>query len=597
MSAFRFSPRPNRAHLIRWRPWGEEALREAQREDKPVLLSISAVWCHWCHVMDETSYSDPEVISLVNSLFIPIRVDTDRNPEVNLRYNMGGWPTTAFLTPQGDLIAGGTYLPPHHLKEALTRIARLYREQRTSLYKTAQEVKNRRLERLQKVAVGGSLSFSIVDQTARAVVALYDPFFGGLGLQPKFPMPDALHLLLDMYAHTRDPFWLPMVTTTLDAMRRGPLYDTVEGGFFRYATQRDWSQPHYEKMAEDQAALLRLYLRAWLFTDTPLYRETALGVISYVNARLFSPEMGVFWGSQDADEEYYARDAQGRGLVPAPLVDRTVYTPWNAHMALAFVEAGDLLGQPALRQQGLGALAFLWDHLCREGGQEVFHCWAEGQPLTPGTVADYAWLALAFAEAYRRTGEGEWRGRAEAVAGAMLKRFWDPQGGAFWDISPHVAPLGYLEVKEKPLADNAVAAGALRLLASLTGGPDYARRAHEALTAFASVFQDYGAHAAPYARETLRHLFPPIEVNVVGPAGAPETHALLRAAFSLPYPCVEPLWIDGGKPEGVAARGFSPGERPQAYVCFQGLCLPPVDDPHRLVEAVAPLLGARGAGG
>lgn len=597
MEPFRFSPRPNRAHEISWRPWGEAAFQEAQREDKPILLSISAVWCHWCHVMDETSYSDPEAIRLINSTYIPVRVDNDQHPEVNQRYNMGGWPTTAFLTPQGDIIAGGTYIPPHQFKEALARVAHLYRQQKATIYRSAQEIKNRRLERVRQVVSGTQLSAQIVDLAARAVTALYDPFFGGFGTQPKFPLPDAQHLLLDLYAQFRDPLFLRMVVKTLDSMLQGAIFDKVEGGFFRYSTQRDWSEPHYEKMAEDQGALLRLLLRAWRYSGNTPYRDTAQAVISYVNRRLYSPEVGAFWGSQDADETYYAQDATGRARLLPPFVDRTVYTNWNGQVALAYLEASDLLGRPDLRQQALRALDFLWTHLCPDGGKVVFHCWAEEKPFVEGTLADYAWLALAMAEAYRRTGVQPWLERSQALAQAMLERFWDSQAGGFWDVGPGVAPLGYLQMKEKSIADNTVAAQALRLLANLTGQADYATRAYDTLSAFAGVVQDYAEHAAAYAREVLRHLFPPIEVSIVGAGDAAETHALVSAAFSIPYPCVDTILVEAEEAEALASRGFAKGEKAQAYVCMQGACLPPMDDPSRLAEAVAQFLAMRGEQG
>jgi uncharacterized protein YyaL (SSP411 family) len=130
---FRFSPRPNRAHEIEWRPWGRAAFSEARRLQRPVLLSLSAVWCHWCHVMDETSYSDSRVIDRVNRSFVPIRVDNDRNPDVNRRYNMGGWPTTAFLTPGGQIVTGATYVPPGQLLQLLERVKAFFAENRATL--------------------------------------------------------------------------------------------------------------------------------------------------------------------------------------------------------------------------------------------------------------------------------------------------------------------------------------------------------------------------------------------------------------------------------------------------------------------------------
>src|SRR5579871_2986360 len=126
MSEFRFSPRANRANEIAWSSWGPEAFERARAQDKPILLAISAVWCHWCHVMDETSYSDPGVIATINERYVPVRVDNDRRPDVNARYNMGGWPTTAFLAPDGTLLTGATYLPPETLRRALDDVASFY---------------------------------------------------------------------------------------------------------------------------------------------------------------------------------------------------------------------------------------------------------------------------------------------------------------------------------------------------------------------------------------------------------------------------------------------------------------------------------------
>ncbi len=140
MSDFRFSPRPNRASEIPWMPWGAQAFERAKSEDKPILLSISAVWCHWCHVMDETSYSDTRVIEAINRHFVPIRVDNDRRPDVNARYNMGGWPTTAFLAPDGTTLAGATYLPPHEFERALDEIARFYAEHKDEIVQRASEL-------------------------------------------------------------------------------------------------------------------------------------------------------------------------------------------------------------------------------------------------------------------------------------------------------------------------------------------------------------------------------------------------------------------------------------------------------------------------
>src|SRR2546423_6417413 len=155
--SFRFSPRPNRAAGTGGGPWGEKALQEAQVADKPVLLAISAVWCHWCHVMDETSYSDPEVIRLINERYVPIRVDNDERPDVNRRYNMGGWPTTAFLTPDGEIVHGGTYVPPDAMRSSLAQVADLWSTRRSELGQRVAELREKELEA--RAPKSGHLSF------------------------------------------------------------------------------------------------------------------------------------------------------------------------------------------------------------------------------------------------------------------------------------------------------------------------------------------------------------------------------------------------------------------------------------------------------
>ena len=145
MNEFRFSPRPNRAREIAWMPWGDDAFARAAAEEKPILLSISAVWCHWCHVMDETSYSDAGVIETINRRFVPVRVDNDRRPDVNARYNMGGWPTTAFLAPDGTTLTGATYLPPQQMRGVLEEISRFYAERKDEIAQRTDELRTRRV--------------------------------------------------------------------------------------------------------------------------------------------------------------------------------------------------------------------------------------------------------------------------------------------------------------------------------------------------------------------------------------------------------------------------------------------------------------------
>src|SRR2546429_8014472 len=238
---FHFSPRPNRAAEIDWRPWSAEAFERARAQDRPILLAISAVWCHWCHVMDETTYSDQQVIDLVNAEFVPVRVDNDVRPDVNQRYNMGGWPTTAFLTPQGDVLTGATYLPPDQMAGALRKVAEFYRANRPAI--AAEVLEGRRRAGALVAASAGSLDPALVDRVLGAVESAYDPEHGGFGTAPKFPQTDAIALLAEQAVLRDEPRLREMARHTLHAMAGGGRHRHVPGRLFRHSAPEGWGGP------------------------------------------------------------------------------------------------------------------------------------------------------------------------------------------------------------------------------------------------------------------------------------------------------------------------------------------------------------------
>ena len=381
---FHFSPRPNRAAEIKWHAWSKEAFEEARLARKPVLLSISAVWCHWCHVMDETTYSHPSVIDIINRDYVPVRVDNDVRPDINQRYNMGGWPTTAFLTSSGDILTGATYLPPDEMASALVRIAGYYSNNQP-------EISARVLEARKRAALGversaGELEAGLVDQVVDAVRNAYDPEYGGFGVAPKFPQSDALLLLLEQAAVRGDEELRRMAVHTLEQMYRGGTYDDVEGGFFRYSTTQDWSVPHFEKMLEDHAGLVHALGLAGM-------SEALEKTVAYLDRVLRDPRSGLYAGSQDADEHYYAMDAEGRASAQAPFVDRRVYTSWNAALAVAYLGAGLPAG---------ALLESLFDHAYRKG-EGMIHAEDVG-----GQLADQVWSMLAAVRAYQHGAGDRW---------------------------------------------------------------------------------------------------------------------------------------------------------------------------------------------
>ena len=591
VAGIRFSPRPNMAHEINWQEWGEAAFEKAQGEDKPILLSISAVWCHWCHVMDETSFSDTEVIGLINQHFIPVRVDNDQRPDINSRYNMGGWPTTAFLTPYGAVITGATYMPPQQLRGALVQVSEAYRKQKDTLFPRAQELQRRREEKASLASAGQEVDVSIVDTVLQTVVGVYDPDHGGFGSQPKFPVASTVELLLHMYQSTGDVSYRLMVETTLDNMMNGGLYDHEENGFFRYSTTADWSVPHFEKMLESNVGLLQLYLLSHLVTGNEEYAGVASRTADYLNSHLYDGASGTFYGSQDADEEYYTLPLVQRQKQKPPGVDSAFYTDLNAMVACAYIEATWALNRPELGDTALKTLEFLLEQYQGKGLRHSY--FSDGEAGIPALLADYGYLVIALVDAYGHTSRHRYLDEAQRLAGEMIDIFWDKQGGGFFDIPEDPQAIGNLKVRDKPIGDNVPAIEAMSRLFHATLKEEYHEAAGTALSAFVPVYQEYGEAAASYALAVHRFLYSPVEVSVVGVAGSAQTKALLKSATTIPYPHTAVQFMDVGDEERLAEAGYWPTDEAQAYVCLDTVCLAPISDPQALHRTVLEFLESR----
>jgi len=394
---------------IQWLEWEKESFDKARSLGRPILLDITGSWCHWCHVMDNTSYKDPVVIDLVNKKFVPVRVDTDRRPDVNRRYNMGGWPTTAFLDNEGRIITGGTYIPPEQLREVLRSVLDFYG---TNKGKIGSKLQTTRIPQAKSEA----LSDKIAKDIATTVAVNFDIDYGGFGFEPKFPHTEALEYALLRYRYHGEKEMLTVVTKTLDKMGSGGVYDRVEQGFFRYSTTRDWSIPHFEKMAEDNAKLLAAYLHAFQITGKALYRDVAEGIVKYVNASLSDPEHGGFFGSQDADEEYYKLDLSKRKTRKSPAVDTTLYTNYNALFISSFLLSSIVLDRPEVGKFAIKSL----DRILTlpSDGALPFHYWKEdyGAKLK-GLLVDYASLLHSLLDAYEYSGKPAYLEKGHSVSG------------------------------------------------------------------------------------------------------------------------------------------------------------------------------------
>lgn len=300
---------------VDWREWGPEAFALAAEQDKPILLDIGAVWCHWCHVMDRESYEDAALAEIVNRHFVPIKVDRDERPEVDSRYQaavssmsgQGGWPLTAVLTPQGQPFFGGTYFPRDDrygrpgFERVLLGIANAWQTQREQVLESAASVIHAIEYNETFAGRGGALSLALVDTMAASAVDKFDPRNGGFGGQPKFPHPAAIDLLLDVAARTGDAAAKQAACFTLERMARGGVYDHLGGGFHRYSVDEAWVVPHFEKMLYDNAELLKNYVHAWQSFGQPEFARVARETIRWMDAWLSDRERGGFYASQDAD--------------------------------------------------------------------------------------------------------------------------------------------------------------------------------------------------------------------------------------------------------------------------------------------------------
>ncbi|MGA2630207.1 MAG: thioredoxin domain-containing protein [Terriglobia bacterium] len=672
---------------VEWREWSEAAFDAARRADKLILLDIGAVWCHWCHVIDRESYENTEIAGLINEHYIAIKVDRDERPDIDARYQtaisaltgQGGWPLTAFLTPDGKPFFGGTYFPPDDqfgrpgMRRLLQAVAHNYRTHRADIHDSAENISKALAEVEQFQSNGVRPGREIIDAMLANIGSIYDPAHGGFGTAPKFPHPSAIDLYLDTYLETGQNGLLLTVTTTLENMGKGGVYDQIGEGFHRYSVDERWIVPHFEKMSYDNAPLLVNYLRAYQITGNAFFRQIAEGILTFIENVLTHPDGG-FYSSQDADYSleddgdyftwtldelraaldpveaqaaalYYHVEPQGemhhnpaknvlfidqpveavaarmnlkpeevrlilarakgkmlaaRANRPTPVVDKTIYSSWNGMMISALLEAYKVLGLDGARDRALMTLDLLlaksYDPL-----KGVHHSLVDGKAQIDGLLDDQIFMGAGLLDAFEVTGNGRYYQVALELMETAIRRFWDEQGGGFFDIAKDLSGLqGNLSMTRKPFQDsptpagNSVAALVLDRLATLAERADFRAKAETILTLFVAKAGDYGLFAASYGLALARHLREPVEVVVVGSVADPRTRALLKAAYQTPRVGKSVLHFE---PDVVKAKALPKGlaatlpqlpldGEPLALVCVGTACRPPVKSPQALMETL-----------
>jgi uncharacterized protein YyaL (SSP411 family) len=509
----RYSPRPNHADRVQWRPWGAAAFEEARQQGKPLALFITAFWCGFCQRMDETSLSNDEVIALLNAFFIPVRLEESQRPDVDLRYNQNGWPTIAFLAPSGGHLASVNYTPPDEFTGLLVRLVDYCRKNADAFAATVTPAVN-------AAEPPPPLTAAVVEEIAGMLEGLADAEFGGFGGDLKLLHPEATDFLLHRYAVTGERWCLDHAVLTLDQLHASPTFDRKDGGFFRYSSRRDWREPHPEKLLADQAALLRNYLRAYLVGGNERHRDVAGAIIDYLNGPLSEPMLAPFFaGCQD-----YVRDEAGE---LRSYLDTYVYCDANALAASALFDAWWLLGREDCRDRALAVTEAIWRDLrAPDGG--MYH-YRDDAPRVPGLLTDLVATGQLLLDAYASVGEASYLEGASALADHLLARYRNGDGG-FHDTS-ETGP-GNLAYPLTLLTQNAAASAFLRRLADLGGDEERRRWALWALQPFAAAHRQHGAFAAGLGDALARLLAPPVQLILSGRPGAADTLALLGAAHN-----------------------------------------------------------------
>ncbi len=627
---------------VDWYAWGPDAFAAASLRDVPILLSVGYSACHWCHVMAHESFEDADTAAVMNAGFVNIKVDREERPDVDSIYmeavqattGSGGWPMTVFLLPDGRPFLGGTYFPRARFVDLLGQVTRAWRQRRGDLEQAAAQLADAVRSGTALPGAGRAPALppdGVLAAAADSLVACHDPEWGGFGRAPKFPQASMVELLILAAARTGREEALGALTLTLDAMAAGGIYDHLGGGFARYATDRQWLVPHFEKMLYDNAQLARVYLHAWQLTGEVRYRQVVSETIEYLLRPPVRLAGGGLASAEDADSEgvegrFYVWDAaevravggpasaewygvtaagnwEGHNILFRPLraalirpaeveaarqalfdrrerrvrpgLDDKVLTEWNAMAVAALAEAGATLDRPEWTAAAEEIGDFLLANLRRPSDGRWLRSWQGASARHLAYAADHAWLVEAFVRLAEATGKARWIGAARAVADALLDLFADPQSGVLLMTGRDAETLIARPVDSQDGAvpsANSVAALALLRLSALTGAGRYGAAARAVLDALtpALTLAPMAFSGSVAAAELARTGLTEVVVTGARPdlLSVVREHYLPAAVLAWGEPFDSPLW------EGRTGSGAEG----KAFVCRDYACQAPAAD-------------------
>lgn len=635
---------------IDWYPWCDEAFERAKSEDKPVLLSIGAVWCHWCHVMAHESWDDPEIARLVNERFVAIKVDRDERPDLDKAYQeavgaltgQGGWPLTVFLMPDKEPFYGGTYFPKisrygmPSFKDVIIAVSQAYKGDRSGVMRTADELKKLR-ERVPPP--GGAIDPAVEDRAISYISANFDSDNGGFGTAPKFPYSETLLFLLQICESGKDESIWHIVDTTLRKMAAGGFYDQVGGGFHRYSVDSAWKVPHFEKMLNDNALLLKAYLEAYRLSGAEYFRQVAGETIDFILRRMVKDPAG-FVSSIDADlhgeegayftwTEAEIREAlgekseafikaynvqpggnfevQGKNVLYAPgepdksrfaaekrkllearqnreqpYIDRSIHTSWTSLMATSLVIAHEVLNDRRSLDYAVKTMDFMMEHMFRDG--TVYRVYTD-KPSIEGFLDDYSCTIEALLELFKSVQDRGYLDMAVTLTDICDSKFYDPKdGGYFFVQEKDRTPLSM----DKPITDFSVPAPNPQLAMNMaklyyyTGEERYLKRAKAVLDTFVPMATAYPMGCGTYFSSLDHYLHRPLEAIVE--ADRVDGERLVHMINGRVGKAV--VMLDTGEsPKNPLFEGKTRIDgKPTIYFCKEGACEAPLTDIEKIEE-------------
>jgi uncharacterized protein YyaL (SSP411 family) len=631
---------------VHWVEWSDEALARAESENKPIVVSIGYASCHWCHVMERETFMDTAVARIMNRDFVCIKVDREERPDLDQVYiraaemlsGNAGWPLNAFALPDGRPFYAATYFPNAQWLSILQQVKQAYLDDYSTLENQAAAVQNNIAGEDKELFARAGKDTSRIStflSTVPAWVVYLDMEHGGVSGPNRFPMPAVGEFLLQYHQLADDPVYLKWLTTTLDEMAFGGIYDQLIGGFSRYTVDSAWRIPHFEKMLYDNGQLVSLYAHAYQSTGNLLYRDIVHETLEFVSLELTSPE-GAFYSSINADSddeegkfyvwsfeelkeilgedadafaEYYDVTQEGNwesgqnilSVTPSlrsdlarrwmhqgdrtlllskryervrPTRDEKILTSWNAIMLNGYIDAYKATGDPSYLTTALKNAAFVQQQLMKGDGR-VFHSNVQGGNHIPGFLEDYAWSAKAFIHLYEVTFDLNWLVTARKVTDYALKEF-DSEQSEMYYFSPGDLPnpvTRKTEVYDNVIpSSNSVFAEVLFLLGEYFQETSYEQAARAAVTSAATDDPSTGIYLANWARVAQMMQFQPFEVAIVGPDAIAEARKLQSKYLPAAI-------FMGGDAEDLPLleNKLVPGKT-TFYVCRNRVCKLPTND-------------------